>query len=385
MKIVINAINAVSPGAFQIAYNFLKALSTVDLMNQYLILLPSGYGYETLNVSQNLSVRYFQWCISKKIWYAIFYGMMFKSIIKNFSADAIIAFGNFNPVKTGVSTMVLLQNAFYVDFEAIHYLPFLQRMNKKIEIAAFSRTVNNADFFVVESSYIKERLSTVWGVSHDRIEVCPNSLSQALIVDSKHLVKRPDILKGKFILLYVSRFYPYKNHEFILKVANYLRFKNIEDVVFLITVDDNIDGAKNFLQRTKAQGLERMIINIGEIPQNELIKWYKISDALFYPSSLETFGNPLIEAMSFGLPIFVVDLPYAKAVCGDAALYFSNDSVEDTAEKILAIKKSEELRKELSSKSLQKFSQLPTWEQTVNRYLSIITSMVHNKNLRLPM
>ena len=104
---------------------------------------------------------------------------------------------------------------------------------------------------------------------------------------------RPHSLKNQFVLLYVSRFYPYKNHELIPKVASYLKKIGEEDLVFLITVDARSGGGKRFMQGIKGMSLDRNVVNIGEMPQDELVKWYRISDCLFYPSLVETFGNAL--------------------------------------------------------------------------------------------
>jgi glycosyltransferase involved in cell wall biosynthesis len=374
MRILVNAINAISPGAFNLVYNFIDTLSKADSSNQYLILLPSDYGYETLNLSENMHVKYFKTRRLKILWYIYFYAVNFKRILEKYSIQSILCFGNFNPLKTGIPTLVLLHNAYYVDFKAISCLSFIERIRIRLGIVVFSMTVKNTEKFIVQTAYIKNLLATVWNIPYEKIEVCSNPLSKNLSLNNKPLVERPDILKYKFGFLYVSRYYPYKNHDFVLKVAKMLQSKGIEDIIFLVTINDSIKAARLFLEEIENLNLEATVINIGELPQYELNKWYQSSGALFYPSSIETFGNPLVEAMSFGLPVCVVDLPYAKAVCGEAALYFKEDSVEDAVRNILKIKDDDKLRKELAMKGLQKISRLPTWEETVKKYTSIITS-----------
>ena len=50
------------------------------------------------------------------------------------------------------------------------------------------------------------------------------------------------------------------------------------------------------------------------MPHDELLRYYKSSQCLLFPSYLETLGLPLLEATSFGLPVLTVDLPYAREV-----------------------------------------------------------------------
>src|SRR3546814_15007679 len=49
---------------------------------------------------------------------------------------------------------------------------------------------------------------------------------------------------------------------------------------------------------------------------------YADADALLFPSLDESFGLPLVEAMTLGLPILAAERPYARSLCGDAAVYF---------------------------------------------------------------
>jgi glycosyltransferase involved in cell wall biosynthesis len=53
---------------------------------------------------------------------------------------------------------------------------------------------------------------------------------------------------------------------------------------------------------------------MGNIPYGRVLYLYQYATALVFPSFIETFGLPLTEAASFGLPIIVADLPYAREV-----------------------------------------------------------------------
>jgi glycosyltransferase involved in cell wall biosynthesis len=61
---------------------------------------------------------------------------------------------------------------------------------------------------------------------------------------------------------------------------------------------------------------------LGYLPQDALWTEYARAKALVMPSLVETIGLPLIEAMQSDLPVLVADRPYAREVCGAAALYF---------------------------------------------------------------
>ena len=62
--------------------------------------------------------------------------------------------------------------------------------------------------------------------------------------------------------------------------------------------------------------------NIGVLSREACLAAYEEVDALFFPSLLESYGLPLVEAMELGLPVVCADRPYARWLCEDQAIYF---------------------------------------------------------------
>jgi glycosyltransferase involved in cell wall biosynthesis len=50
-----------------------------------------------------------------------------------------------------------------------------------------------------------------------------------------------------------------------------------------------------------------------------------------FPSYLETFGHPLLEAMAAGIPLVASGIDSFREVAGDAALFAAYDSVDEFA------------------------------------------------------
>lgn len=61
---------------------------------------------------------------------------------------------------------------------------------------------------------------------------------------------------------------------------------------------------------------------LGPVPYQEILGYYRGAVALVFPSLIETFGHPLLEAMLAGTPILAADIPSFREVAGDAASYF---------------------------------------------------------------
>ena len=56
--------------------------------------------------------------------------------------------------------------------------------------------------------------------------------------------------------------------------------------------------------------------------------FYKKVDALLFLSSMESYGLPLIEAVTLNLPIVTVDFNYSRWICENEAYYFEPYNVD---------------------------------------------------------
>ena len=67
----------------------------------------------------------------------------------------------------------------------------------------------------------------------------------------------------------------------------------------------------------------------GAIARRELASVYAVHDVLVFPSRVESFGLPLLEAMTSNMPIVVSDLDWARELCGDGALYADAEAEDE--------------------------------------------------------
>ncbi len=130
---------------------------------------------------------------------------------------------------------------------------------------------------------------------------------------------------------------------------------------------------------------------IGEKSAEELLTLYRQCKIFVFPSTVETFGNPLVEAMACGAPILSSNTAAMPEILGDAAQFFDPLDAKDMAESIINILGDDELQKELNKKALARaknFSWRLTAEKTAiviknvvpDRYSSISTSLDSSSN-----
>lgn len=87
-----------------------------------------------------------------------------------------------------------------------------------------------------------------------------------------------------------------------------------------------------------------------------MIAAYQNSHGVVFLSTKESLGFPLIEAMYLGLPIVCPDLPYARALCTNGAIYFDPASIQSLKNAV------SELYSRLQN------GWLPDWSQQLQRF-----------------
>ncbi|MDP7601028.1 MAG: glycosyltransferase, partial [Rhodospirillales bacterium] len=108
---------------------------------------------------------------------------------------------------------------------------------------------------------------------------------------------------------------------------------------------------------------------------DELLTLYQECKLFIFPSTVETFGNPLVEAMACGTPIVSSNTAAMPEILGEAGCYFDPLNVRDIADQIISLLEDEEARIEMSNKALQRVH-LFSRETTANQTIEIIKSVV---------
>jgi glycosyltransferase involved in cell wall biosynthesis len=121
----------------------------------------------------------------------------------------------------------------------------------------------------------------------------------------------------------------------------------------------------------KRQGLHEQVEFLGQVSPDELAGLYRRCAVFVFPSSVETFGNPLVEAMASGAPIASSNSAAMPEVVGDAALFFDPADVGGMAATLDRLLEDAELRRELGARALANSGDF-SWPKTAARTLDVL-------------
>lgn len=114
---------------------------------------------------------------------------------------------------------------------------------------------------------------------------------------------------------------------------------------------------------------------IGQVDEKTKHEWLEAADVFCFPSLLEGFGLPVIEAMSHGTPVVTSATTATAEVAGESGLLIDPQNSEEIAEAIIKILENKDLAQSLSKKGKErskKFSWEKTAEQTVHVYKEVV-------------
>jgi glycosyltransferase involved in cell wall biosynthesis len=106
----------------------------------------------------------------------------------------------------------------------------------------------------------------------------------------------------------------YKNFPTVLRVIAAVRDAGIDAALVRVGVPLSYEEVRLAGQL----GIRDAIVDVGAVPETRLVELYGAADAFLFPSRIEGFGLPVLEAMACGTPVVISDAPALRELVGEA-------------------------------------------------------------------
>jgi glycosyltransferase involved in cell wall biosynthesis len=285
------------------------------------------------------------------------------------NVDLVFSITNYLPLRRlPTPTVLLVQHAghFSRRFDELNR----QALRRPDRVAAWriktrwvERSVRTASEVTVQTSALADAIAKQTGRLRERIHVIPHGpglVTLAPIVRAK-LGDRP-VRIG-----YITKWGVQKNFDVLFDAASRLISQG-RSIRLVLTLRKDLRENVHAIQRAKVAGLDQVLENVGEIDSSAISALYDSLDLFAFPSLIESFGFPLVEAMAKGLPVVAADTPGNREIAGDSALFFPPTNAEALAACLGEIIDNASLRETKSSAALQRgqeFSWYRAAEQTL--------------------
>lgn len=203
---------------------------------------------------------------------------------------------------------------------------------------------------VVVSELRRRELADLMNLNPTAIHVIPNGVDIGLFYKlealTRVLLEKTNLLDAAPILLLPVRVTPRKNIELALHTVAELK-KVFPPAALVVTGPLGPHNANNSLYFEALTDLRQQLglvdsahflaeLHPGFLPDEVIADFYRVADALFFPSREEGFGIPLIEAAFSHLPAFCADIPPLRELGLGDVTFFSPEADPAQVAKMIA-------------------------------------------------
>lgn len=234
------------------------------------------------------------------------------------------------------------------------------------------RSARLADRIIVPSEATKRDIMRFYGINQEKINVIPHGYSENLPKMTKNReddVKK--LTKSCSYVLFVGTVQPRKNIVRLAEAFAGLKKTGKYEDLKLVILGRRGWKAEQVYQEIAKNPFADHIIFVNDADDELLAGFYGRAEFFVLPSLYEGFGLPVLEAMSFGLPVLCADNSSLSEVAGGAALLADGNSAEDLADKMKMLFSSQSLKAELSQRSLERVKSF-SWERAARETLEVL-------------
>jgi len=366
MKILLDFTTRSEGGGKTFSFHFLHNLAKIDVKNFYFLFVSSPLPYD---LPANFKINTITSELPYELWKVFWYERTIKEVIAKEKIDLFYGPAGISPFRLKCPIIITLQNLwpFYPD-----QLPFVLNLKKLLRRWYINKSVNYATLIHFPSySSLQDHVRLgldidpskariiYWGIG-DHFLAYRNDRPLNNVFNNVTITELPYIL-------FVGNIFRHKNLTTLIKafariVQEGKRHINLI-IVGKVMEPDYYEEISNLI---KILGITSHVRFVGEVAYNDLPTFYRCAQLFVFPSLLETFGFPLIEAMASKVPLVVSDIAVSREICGDASLFFMPDDDAALASLITKILLEDKLRDVMVEKGFARAKSF-TWEHMAKK------------------
>lgn len=194
-------------------------------------------------------------------------------------------------------------------------------------------------YYIAISNFLKNSLEQLIGFPKDLARVIPNAIPIAQYLNlqpiTKNIIERRGLLEADPLIFIPSKMMPHKNIDIAIKILSEIKKTKPSAKIVISARAFHHNSDNDYIWKIDSMihelGLDKDVIiiqdelNPGANDYEVLKDLYKICDVVFFLSSYENFGLPIIESGITRTPIICNDLEVFHELSAND-IYFTNIS-----------------------------------------------------------
>lgn len=286
-------------------------------------------------------------------------------VLKRINPDVFVSPDGFLP-KTNLCPLIPV----FHDLNFEHYPNFLPYSIAKLYQKRFPVYAKRSSKIITVSNFSKQDIVKTYNIEESKIDVVYNAVSAnfSTLPEEEKIETRKKYSGGKEYFIYVGSLHERKNIHGLLKAFSLFKEKSGSDMKLLLV------GEKMWATAPISENLQKDVVFLGRLSDNNLGKVLASAYALTYFSFYEGFGIPLIEAMNCGVPVLCSNTTSLPEVGADACLLANPESLEEMSGLMSKILEDKDLRSSLIEKGFRRAKDF-SWEESAENFMKIIESV----------
>jgi glycosyltransferase involved in cell wall biosynthesis len=363
MNIVVDGLTAKIGGGVTYLKNLMLNMVELAPQHKFYIFLKKELESEfrQVNSSDKHNLQVISFPIHNKIELIFYEFIVMPFILRKIEADLVYCPADIAPLLVPCHLVIGVQHQFIYYPEVYNRLSIYNYLMKFI----IKRSLKKADGIICISESLKKRLKEYFKINEEKISVIYHG-TEFKSYKSSILCKNPElqaiISDNRKIILSVSTIAPHKNYEVLLEAYSMLDKEYTKNYKVVIVGKRLEPYFSKLVKICKNLNISQDIIFTDFISFEALEYLYRNSVLFVFPSLLEGFGLPPLEAMYFGIPVLSSNSPAMPEILGDAAIYFDPYNPLDLKEKIKMLLENNKIRDDLITRGYQRVS-LFSWQR----------------------
>jgi len=178
-------------------------------------------------------------------------------------------------------------------------------------------------------------------------------------------------------ILFVSTIEPRKNLLGLVKAYEMLREQHCIDEYLVIVGKKGWDFENTLDYINKSKHKDRIKL-VGFVPASDLVYFYQKASLFVYPSFMEGFGIPPLEAMKCGCPTLTSNTSSLPEIMQHEEMMFDPANISEIAFKCLKILRDHVYRMDNVAKGEENVKRF-SWRESARKIIAIYSSLMENQ------
>ncbi|WP_439131694.1 glycosyltransferase family 4 protein [Polaribacter sp.] len=359
-------------GMDMVALELIKNLQLIDHKNEYFIFVKPDEDNSILKETANFKIIELNGGP-----YPTWEQIALPKAAKKYGCDVLHCTSNTAPFFTNIPLITILHDIIYMESSYAKILTSsastYQKFGNIYRKLVVPRVVKKSKKVITVSHFEKNRIGDFFGIKGDeKLDAIYNGVSEHFkpITDAKELKRVKDKYKlPNQFFFFLGNTDPKKNTKGTLQAfSDFLKESGTNHK--LVMLDYDLTELTKLLNEIKNPGLIDDILLTGYVVNTDLPAIYAQCDAFLYPSLRESFGIPMLEAMSCNVPVITSNTSSMPEVAADAAHIIDPFKPEEITQGIVKIINDKNYRDELCKKGLARSKQF-SWHNMAKDYLKL--------------